>query len=513
MKQYRVYNYILVLVFVLAMIIPVVFMNTNPGKISEAENRVLAGFPSLRGPDQSFNKHILSDFENWFNDNLGWRDRFTMLNTKIQYHLFGHITKSDTMMGRDQWLYYVTPEIIRDYQHLNLPSDTELAAIGGQFQKISDYLQAKGIPSLYMMVPDKKTVYPENYPDTILQVGEKSRTDVLIDYMSKYTDVNFFTPEPALKAAKLEATVYSERVDNAHWNSYGAFVGYQELMSRVKQLNPKVKVLKWDDFEITREEQSIKIYNALKFTESGYVFNWKVPTTASRVEGLLDNIPIIYPDYSYTYVNADKNLAKALVVGDSYFYGHLIPFLAESFSEFTFVHTENMGNFEKIVNIVQPDIVIYENAERMFDHDIQVISNSLEQFEDYSIYKELPVESDSQVWIDYANNALVQNQKEIEIDKDNNIVSLFGWALDSREHSTASHIFLKVGDTYYPGTYGSVRTSVSDFFQNPELTNSGFEFFVKSSELIKAGKFSLIVISNDRSYQYAPVDVQVKVKP
>lgn len=512
MKQYRVYNYLLVLFFVLAISIPLILINTKQDRVSVAENRILASFPSLRGPDQKLNKHFITDFESWFNDNLGFRDQFTMLNTKMQYNLFGKITKTDTMMGNDHWLYYITPDIIKDYQHLNIPSNEELAHMGDKFLNISNYLKSKNIPSIFMMVPDKKTIYPENYPDTILQVGAKSRTDVLIDYMNEHTDVNFFTPEKALKLAKKDATVYSPRVDNAHWNSYGAFVGYQELMKRVKQYYPNVKVLQWDDFDITRQEQTVSIYNALEFSEQGYLFNWKTPSTAIQVNGLLDNFNLVYPEYSYTYVNSDQTLPKALVIGDSYFYGHLIPFLADSFSEFTFIHTENIDRLEKIVNVINPDIVIYENAERMFNHDMQMIDNSLERFDDYSKYQSLPIESDAKVWLDYSNNELIDNQAELVVDSKQNIVRLDGWALDSKANGTADSIYLKVGDKYYPGTYGTPRSSVADYFKNPNFMNSGFEFYVKSSDLISAGKFSIIVIAKDKSYQYAPVDVQVRAK-
>src|SRR5690606_16600111 len=93
----------------------------------------------------------------------------------------------------------------------------------------------KGVSFYLALIPDKKTVYPENYPDTILQDGNISKMDMITDYLNDKTDVKVINMTSALIKAKEDAVVYSPRVDNAHWNNYGAMIGYRELISEIQK--------------------------------------------------------------------------------------------------------------------------------------------------------------------------------------------------------------------------------------------------------------------------------------
>ncbi|SEC12693.1 hypothetical protein [Paenibacillus sp. GP183] len=513
MKAHRVFNIIMVILFALLISTPLIFINKTTGKVSIAENRVLSGFPNFTVSNK-LNTHFNKEFESWFNDNLGFRDNFVKWNTIIQYKLFGKLTKSDTLIGKDQWLYYVTPDIIKDYQHLNLPSNSQLNQWTNALDRINKYLGDKHIPFITMINLDKKTIYPEHYPDSILKIGDISRTDILEKYITQNTTIDFFTPKNALINAKPEATVYSPRYDNGHWNNYGAFIGYQELMKKVKNYLPNVNLLTWEDFDISRYDRETKIYNAVSFTESDYSFKFKKTSNVTKIEGIFDDLNLTYSNLSYRFENKNKKLPKALILGDSYFYGFLIPDLAESFSELTFIHTDNIDKIESFISLVNPDIVIYENAERMLDHTMQVLQNTTENYTNYKVYKDLPIVNNKPLlWLDYSNNKPVeQQQTKIVIDNSKKVVNLRGWALDSNLNTTAGDIYLKVGDNYYPSIYNIPHTGVSTFFNNPELLKSGFVFNVNVPELINSGKFSLIIISKDKTFQYAPVEYQVEIK-
>jgi hypothetical protein len=116
------------------------------------------------------------------------------------------------------------------------------------------------------------------------------------------------------------------------------------------------------------------------------------------------------------------------------------------------------------------------------------------------------------MWLDYANNTLVETQDKIVIDQSAKVVNLVGWAIDPQAGNTASNVYVKVGAKYYLGTYGILRTSVSDHFKNPNLARAGFTFTINAEDLIREGKFDFIVISKDKTYQYAPVGVKVEVR-
>ncbi|OKP85497.1 hypothetical protein [Paenibacillus sp. P32E] len=512
MKAYKIFNLVIVVFFVTALSIPLIWINKTPGKISTTENRVLANFPKLTGNNGAINRGFIKEFESWFNDNLGFRDALAQTNTKLQFNLFGKLTRTDVLVGKDDWLYYITPDIIKDYQHLNLPNEQELNKWGTSLGRVSNYLKLKKIPFIVMLNPDKKTIYPENYPNSILKVGTTSRTDLITDYFTKKTDLDFFSTYNALIQAKNNAIVYSPRYDIGHWNSYGAFVGYTELMKKIKNYYPDIKVFSIDDFDINSYQREEKIYNAISFSETDKSFDLKSKRQATQTYGLLDNLQLSNGTMAVTYQNRDKSLPKALILGDSYLYGFMTPNLAESFSETTFIYTDNIDRIRSFVNDFKPDIVIYENVERSFVKTMDILSNSTE-FEDYNNYKSLPVVNTSpSMWVDYINNEPVQEQQAVVLDKSSELVHISGWALDPQSEDLASDIFLKVGDEYYPGSYGATRTSVSDYFKNPSFTNSGFTFDVDTKELLNVDKISFIIISKDKSYQYSPVEYTVQIK-
>lgn len=130
MKASKLFNVSLGVIFITMISIPLITVNRTAGQISVAENRALASFPSLKTVEGTFNTQIIKEYEAWFNDNLGFRDEFLKLNTSLQYKLFGNLTRTDTIVGKNDWLYYVTPEIIKDYQHLNLPTSQQLELWG-----------------------------------------------------------------------------------------------------------------------------------------------------------------------------------------------------------------------------------------------------------------------------------------------------------------------------------------------------------------------------------------------
>lgn len=512
MKIQNVQNFFLVVFFLILISIPLLVVNTKSGKISSAENRILANFPTLKEAGGGFNTNFFKEFELWFNDNLGLRDEFVRSNTILQYNLFGKLTKTDTLVGDEDWLYYVTPNILKDYQHLNLPTTQQLENWGGALKTIDNYLHERNTPFITMINLDKKTIYPEHYPKSILKVGVDSRTDILLDYLVNKKGLDVFTPKDSLLNAKETTTVYSPRYDNAHWNSYGAFVGYLDLMDRIKNYYPNIKIISWADFEITPYEREFNLYNAIQFKETDLSLKYKKNSSSFEEKDKFANLNLIHGDLSVSYKNEDDKLPKLLILGDSYLYGYLTPYLAESFSEMNFIYTDNISRLKTFIDLYDPDIVLYENVERMLDNTLPLLMTSADSFLKYEAYANLPVESDPSFWLDYSNGKFVDNQKEVKVDPTKNITNLVGWALDSKSSTSATNVYIKVGGKYYSGEYGIPRQSVADTFNNNNLFNSGFSININTKELLNAGEVSFIIISKDKEYQYSPITMKVVVE-
>ena len=112
------------------------------------ENRMLAAYPSVwaeGGPGPAY----LSRFEAWLDDNLRGRTVLVEANSTLQYQLFGRVVKSDILQGRNHWLFVKDQDMIREYQRLNLLPEDRLELYAEKMQKISDYLERRGIAFYY----------------------------------------------------------------------------------------------------------------------------------------------------------------------------------------------------------------------------------------------------------------------------------------------------------------------------------------------------------------------------
>lgn len=137
---------------------------------------------------------------------------------------------------------------------------------------------------------------------------------------------------------------------------------------------------------------------------------------------------------------------------------------------------------------------------------------------DFGALRSLPVLANTHaatkpvLWIDYCNDVLLHGQGKIPVDKNASRVILVGWAIDPLADKTADRVFVQAGDVFVEATYGIVRTSVSDYFKNPRLMNSGFRVTLNSSEIENMDRITFHVISHDKAYQYTPIEFSIERK-
>jgi len=111
-------------------------------------------------------------------------------------------------------------------------------------------LAARGIKYLFVIPPDKHSIYPENLPAWLIgsrPVGCRSKLDQLVDYMRKHSTVEVLDLRPALLAGKKTAPTYLQQ--DSHWNWYGGFIGCQEVIKALARQTPQLPPLQLEDFD------------------------------------------------------------------------------------------------------------------------------------------------------------------------------------------------------------------------------------------------------------------------
>lgn len=345
--------------------VPLLCSNNKENLTATDENRFLAGFPQIvDGGD--VNEKFLTEVDAWLDDNIGFRTILVKLNARIMYHCFGRLPESSYMyLGPENELNYITPEIQKDYQHLNLKSEEELNTIADSYQTVSDYLKEKGIQYYYFQCWDKHSICPEQFPKTVNQYGTTSKTDQIVSDLQENTDINVVSPKQSLLNAKENYDVYSIWGDPAHWTRRGAYVGYCELMDAINSNNDYLyRVLKEEDYTIMLTDQG---YSVSGIHKVDMLENFAIthPTAEVTNEKLtLYSELADHGCYYYTNPSVD-NTTRVLIIGDSYFgKGLMVDQLAESFHETILITATYTRNLVELVEAYQPDIVINENAER-----------------------------------------------------------------------------------------------------------------------------------------------------
>lgn len=213
----KISKIVFIALFLAMLAIPLLTTNLKKDVVSADENRKLAPFPDIYTENGQLNKDFNIQFETWINDNIGFRSRMVIANAKLQYYLFDVLSNNtDLYLGPEGEFNYATEDMLLDYQHLNLKPDQILERIRKGFSCAKDYLDEKGIQMYYYQCWDKHSIYPESFPESVLQYGEKSKTDIVIETLKESTDVTVISPKAELIAAKEHFDTYSKWGDSTH---------------------------------------------------------------------------------------------------------------------------------------------------------------------------------------------------------------------------------------------------------------------------------------------------------
>lgn len=362
MKKIMKINITFILCFIVMITLPLLCINRVKDKVSPSENRILANFPKIFDEKTGqINKGISSGINTWLKDNIGFRESSIKLNTAINYNIFNQTNNNDVVIGKDNWLFLMQDWVLADVQHTNSLDDEKIDYYKNRYSEITKHFKDLGGDFMITVFPHKSTMYSEYLPDTILSNSNKSLLNIMKDDFQKNKNFDLNVPMESLQKAKESRVIYSKAYDNSHWNNYGGFIGYTELMKQAKKYIPNLKVLSEDDFNITPFEREVHIGGSLLTKETDYDFKLKKPATAVSDKSFFDKINYQSKDpwKSYNYFrNTDTLLPKAIVVGDSYVWMFMLPNMSESFSQLVFIHQADIGNLNNLYNVIKPDIII-----------------------------------------------------------------------------------------------------------------------------------------------------------
>lgn len=453
MPALKTLRWITVILFLLAVLLPLVFFNFTPNAVSLIDNRYLTENPFALEGD------LTTNMESYVSDRIGFRDEAISAFTVLNDRLFGKMVHPTYTYGKDGHVFGAGLTTTNDFnQYHVLFADT--------VKKLQDYCEARNVPFLFVFSPVKPAVYPDKIADGINY--NREWVDMLIAELEK-RDVHYLDNTEtmvALRAAGEEP--YNQKYDANHWNDLGAFYGTQQMQKLLKEKRDDVHVNDLSEFRVGETlKESLMVSN--------FPIHEYVPRFVPNVEyqNLRDEYyPEIrlhesYREFGY-YVNEtriNEGAPSLLCFQGSYMNSYGYKFMLNSFGEYVHIHDyQNVLDLPYYFNIFQPDCVIFEVAEytvntgyfdwrRMQDMNLNPALSSVDQ----TAYTVLDISA-----------------QNVTVDKGNKLATI-RW----NTTSAPAYVWLTLDDTY-----------------DMQPVDGGYEVTIKTEDYESAAKRIQIYISN-----------------
>jgi len=313
-----------------------------------------------------------AEFSQAFADRFGMRSALIVLQHWALVDVFGVSPVWNVMIGRDGWLIWLGEDgqsLDRHYRGVRAVPDVEADAYVAEVKRRNEYLRARGIAYLTVIVPEKFTIYPEYLPTWVAQAPTPSLLARTMDRLAKDGTVPYVDLRPLLREAK--GTTGPEPLyylTDTHWNLAGAGVGYMAIMRKVQELLPgripsiappvRPSYVPGRDFYWGDLARVMGI--PFRYLETDYLPLGRVRRDPGSV-GLRARLMTPDRDAFKIYGQPASNLPRLLMYRDSMAIA-LMPMISENFSSSVYVNASALDKQQ--VADQHPDIVIDEIIER-----------------------------------------------------------------------------------------------------------------------------------------------------
>ncbi len=334
------------------------------------EKRALATFPEY-APGVKPMREYLMGIDAYYADHFGFRNQLLRWNNRWKRRYFKESSVANVVLGKDGWLYFSGQDMAGHARGLKGFKPAELKNWQEVLEGRRDWLAQRGIKYLFIIPPDKETIYPEHLPDWIRRTGPYNKLDQLLAYMKEHSSVEILDLRPVLRAAKSTAPTYFNT--DTHWNHFGGFTGYQSLIHALRRQLPDLsEPLPLSSFEMSivptpgmdlaqmlGQEKSLKEVNMAHLSPKPPLFELEAKGDASILPKQWE------PQRIPLRTTNPANKHTMIMFRDS-FAGFLIPFLGYNLKEVIYISQPEWDL--KLIDREKPDVVVDEILERLFNN-------------------------------------------------------------------------------------------------------------------------------------------------
>jgi hypothetical protein len=313
-------------------------------------------------------------YDAYFADSFGLRDVLLRWHSLEKLFLFGVSPTPLVVMGKDDWMMYAREDSLEIFRGAKPLAEQELEEWRRALESRRDYLARRGIEYLFVVGPNKETIYPEYEPERYNRVGP-TRMEQVVAYLSTHSDFRILDLRPALIEARREDTpdehLYFEF--GTHWNGRGNLVAAREVRKRLHELFPRVRELDLADltkadFDDGGDSAARRMYVEDLFPQRHTWFHLASRPPPRVVDAGWD------AEHPHRLETDDPALPRAIVFHDSFGHG-IEPLLGECFSRSTWMHVNDLDT--AAIEAEAPDVVLQVVVERTFAYPPERIPDEL----------------------------------------------------------------------------------------------------------------------------------------
>lgn len=354
--------------FVAMIFIPFLLLDTREEVDSSLENRALTKWPGL-----AFDKLHTEWYGHYVEDRVAFRDAAITLNADISYYLFGEFSEELHMSGKEGYIFPADEGYVQNYQRLNI-DEKLMDDLMVYLSRSNDYIREQGGLFVFMIAPNKSSVYGEYMPDGIYVDETRESTLDMAERKLEALGIPHVVPHEEFREIKEGEQIYNEKYDCAHWNDLGAFYGLSMMDEVIHETYPDIPVMKREDFE-----ESLEVTRGLEFFAASKEIPDSVPKlvcTAPSSHGVETDspyradVPVVAGNNMAYFYNENALSDKCVLILHDSFLDNRESWYTYRYKEVYYASRVNYTYIKDYIDLIGPDVVIFELAERSFADDL-----------------------------------------------------------------------------------------------------------------------------------------------
>jgi alginate O-acetyltransferase complex protein AlgJ len=351
---------LLVALFSLALIVPATTHVLGLWQATpQSEHRNLSEAPAWPTNAEKW-RVFAPTLESYVSDRIGLRPWLLTTGHRLRF-LIGAPVNPDVVVGKRGWLFFNGDDEINQYLGVRLLSDLQIHAIVDELERYRVRLQAKGALFIFVIAPNKTSVYSEYLPGGLHPIGP-TPADQLMSALTERPEILAVDGRNILRRSKSIGPLYFQT--DTHWNDTGAYVVLKAAMDHLGFGN-RLRPLR--DYRIAftpRSTDLLFFLNLGRYIENIPELEENFPATKASWAPYNPNGPV-----TNVVTTPSPARGRIVIVGDSFSYAW-IKFLAAGFARVVRIvyPSDPMQSHISIIEAEKPDVVVLEIVERGLLH-------------------------------------------------------------------------------------------------------------------------------------------------